>query len=175
MVKINYKGWAKAGGVFGILAWIIAWIFQKVMPEGGLATISFAAVDVDAASRIKAGVDTSLGAKIMSALQGVPIIGQSGIYNFLVIIVSAIAIFWVGRTLYNYLPKGKTPVTKLLLVATYGSLVVGIILGLLAKTATAIPIWFGTVLATLIAFGIVALVYVGINRKISAKIAPIPE
>lgn len=176
MAKMNVKSWGKAGALFGLLAWVVGWLVGKLFPEG-IGTISFAIApsNIDVGSQLRAGVDTSLGAKILSVTQGILPVGGI-LYQFLVVVISGIAVFLVGRFAYQYLMKGRTPVTRLLLTALYGSLGIGLLLGIMVRKF-AIPIWT-SVLATAIAFLIIATIYVTINKKagtIGRKLAPIPE
>lgn len=175
MKKINFMKWGKAGAVFGILAYLIGWILSKIF-EDGIATITFSFIDVDAGQQLRAGIDQSLGAKIMAAVQGIPIISQGFLQQALIVVLSGIGVFIVGRLIAvnTPFPMGKTPTTRLMLAAVYGSVILGLLLGVSLRTLS-IPVWAGSVAAMIIAFGIVAAIYALLNNKVSKSVFAIPE
>lgn len=175
--KIDYKGWAKTGVVFGI----VAFLFGKLMvmiAEKGLATFYFAVADFDVATPLRSGVNTGFDAKIMAYLQGIPIVGAGWINQLLVIGLSSIAIFFVGRLIIEGIFPAKMQlrgkVGMLAETAAVGSLVVGLLLGLMITKSVQIPIWTAA-FSTFIAFGVVALVYMGLHKFVSDKYFPVAQ
>lgn len=160
MPRLDYKGWIKTALVFGGLAFIFSKLLLMFF-EKGLATVYFTVAEFDVGSKLRAGVDTSFGAKVMSVMQGVPIVNQPIITQLLTIGLSSIAVFLIGRFVLDLLPDGvkaKTPAFRLAEVATIGSIVVGLFLGLMLTKSIQIPVWTAAI-STFVAFAIVSFAY----------------
>lgn len=176
MAKVNVQKWAQAGIVFGILGAVISWLYSIFSPNG-IANISFAMADIDVASKLQQGIDTSLGAKILGPLSG--ILPQIGWFSALLLVaVSGLVVFVFGRYLYEWIPvRARTKQGKLMYVALWGSLAVGMILSLMGGTIADMMSWsfLWITVATAIAFLITALIYVYVLNRFMPKIAIIPE
>lgn len=176
MAKVNVQKLAQTGVVFGILALAISWLYSIVSPKG-IANISFAFADIDVASALQSGVDTSLAARILSPLSG--ILPQTGVFmSLLGVGVAGLIVIVVGGYLYELIPyRAKSKQMKLMAFALYGSVAVGAVLAFMAGTITSMISWgyLQVIAGTAIAFLIVALVYVFVANRFMPKIAIIPE
>ena len=178
MGKVNFKKWAQVGIVFGLLASLLGWLTSMLPFKNGIANISFAFADIDVGSALKTGVGSGIGEKIVSILNGIVPIGGTTLGGLIAVAVSGLAVMVAGRYIYEmatfYRAGGKK--AKLVAVAIYGSLAVGVVLSFMAGTlASMISLSFVWItLATIIAFLMVAVVYVIANNYLP-KIAVIPE
>jgi len=177
MAKVNINKWAQVGVVFSLLAASISWLYTLFF-KNGIANITFAVADIDVGTALKGGVDTSLGGKLIGMLNGIFPIGGTWIGNLLTLAISGFIVIVAGRYIYEWFTffRARSSRVKLMTVATYGSLLVGVILALMGGKITGVLTWgfLQVMAATAIAFLIVASVYLLVN-KFMPKIAILPE
>ncbi len=160
-----------------IISWLLTWLYSSLLKfmQGGIATISFSAINVNVGERIKQGIGTSFAEKYIGSLLGsVPV----GVQTLILLFVSALIIVSVGTWLNRQIGDfGKTPNTKFAFDLSIGSIVVGLLVGFASGTATLKPSLaaLGTGLAVFIYFLIVAGAY-NLLRNFGAKeILPTPR
>ena len=134
-----------------VISWLLTWVYSFF--KGGIANITFAAIDVNVGKQIASGLDTSLAGKLIGSMIGaVP----AGLQTFILLFVSALAIVILGRWVNEQLGnQGKTPNTRFAFDLTIGAVLVGLVLGLISPSIGAL----GGVVALGIYFLIVAGVY----------------
>lgn len=143
-----------AAGVTGI-SYALGWVYNKWFPEG-LANLSFSAVEIPVREQIKAGIDTSLSGKLLGYLGGV--IPQGGLVGALITLyVAAFLVVLLGSIISERINFGKTETAKFAVGMTLAAAVIGVVMGYMSPSIGAV----GAMIAMLIYFGIVALVYVG--------------
>lgn len=149
-----------AGAAVGVTAisYGLGWAYNKFIADG-IATLTFSAVDVNVASQIKAGVDTTLAGKLLAYMQGV--IPSGGIWGALIMLyVASFLVVLIGGLIGERIALGKTDVARFGIGMGLAAGVIGLIVGSMSVSVGAV----GTALAMLIYFGIVALVYVNLRR-----------
>lgn len=159
-----------------VVGWLLTWIYSLLpFAKNGIATISFAAIDVNVGQQIQQGIDTSFAGKYIGSLIGsVPV----GLQTFILLFVSALAIIAIGTYLNKQFGDfGKTPNTKFAFDLTIGAIVVGLAVGFMSGTATLRPSLaaLGSALALLIYFLIVAGVYNLLRNFGLANVLPTPR
>jgi len=159
-----------------VVGWLLTWLYS-ILPfaKNGIATISFAAIDVNVGQQIQQGIDTSFAGKYIGSLIGsVPI----GLQTFILLAVSALVIIGIGTWLNKQIGDfGKTPNTKFAFDMNIGAIVVGLVVGFMSGTATLKPSLaaLGTALAVLIYFLIVAGVYNLLRNFGLKEVLPTPR
>lgn len=133
-----------AGGISILLSWLIAWL--KIP----LVNVTFSAIDVNVRDQVQQGISTDLGAKILGLFSGLTKITLPAILGML---LGYVLVVYLGRIIYTYVPKSKTPVGRMSLVLLLGSLAASII----AIMAFKLPA-VGTLLAMGLYFVIISLV-----------------
>jgi len=159
-----------------VIGWLLTWIYSMLpFAKNGIATISFAAIDVNVGQQIQQGIDTSFAGKYIGSLIGsVPV----GLQTLILLFVSALVIIGIGTWLNKQIGDfGKTPNTKFAVDMTIGAIVVGLIIGFMSGTSTLRPSLaaLGTTLALLIYFLIVAGVYNLLRNFGMKEVLPTPR
>ena len=145
-------------GLIGAIVGLVATLISKYYPEGGILNLKLASpIELDVLSRLRQGLDTSLGEKLFGYFNGVlPIEGNVWLWAA----VTGAIVVVAGRYLLDYIPffKPKTTTQKLAIVLFYGT----VVMALLTKTMTVgLNLTFASVLGTLLVYYIiVALVSV---------------
>ena len=149
----DFKKIALASAGVAAISYGLGWIY-KFFPEG-LVNLSFSAVEVPVREQIKSGFDTTIAGKLLSYLGGS--IPQGGVIAALIMLyVAAFVVVWLGSFISERINFGKTETVKFAVGMTLAAVILGIVVGTMSPTIGAL----GTMLAMLIYFGIVALVYV---------------
>lgn len=139
----QYWGLGVAVGVVSVAVskWIYPWISKFF--GGSIATIKLAnPLDIDVASKLQTGLDTTIGEKFFGFFNGLlPIQGSTWLWA----IITGILVIVGGRIAYTYLYKG-TQKTKLPLIMLYGTLLFGVVFKL---TTPSLSIEFFSLILTL--------------------------
>ena len=158
------------------VSWLLTWFYSTLkFAQEGIATISFAAVDVNVGKQISAGIDTSFAGKYVGSLIGsVPV----GLQTFILLLVSAVIIVGVGTWINKQIGDfGKSENTKFAFDMAIGAIAIGLTVGFMAGTTGLKPnlAALGTALATLIYFLIVAGAYSLLRNFGLREVLPTPR
>ncbi len=154
-------------GVTGV-SYGLGWLYNKFFAEG-IATLTFSAINVDVASQIKAGIDTSLGGKLLAYLKGVIPAGGT-MSALLTLFVAAFIIVWLGGLVRDKINYGKTDNAKFGFGMAIAAGLVGLVTGALSPSIG----YLGAALALLIYYSVIALVYTGLRSTEFGKFLPAP-
>lgn len=150
-----------------LLSWLYSMLKLKIPAlANGIATITFAAVDVNVGNRIQSGVDTSVAGKFLGAHLG----AFGGFQQILLIFISAFAIILIGMWINKFFDLGKTDNTRFAWELTLGAAAIGILFGYLSPNVSII----GTVVAYGIYFLIVSFVYAQVRNLGAKNVLPVP-
>ena len=166
-MAINFQNAGKVGAGVGVISMGLSYLYGMLFKGGGFATVQFAAIDVNVREQITSGVDTGLASKVLGYMSGViPTGGTLG--ALITVAIAGIIVVMLGSLIRGFgAPDGSTQNMKLLSTLFYGSLVGGFILSYMNGAGVALP-QIGTVVAMVIYFGVVALVYNGLREKFSS-------
>ena len=158
------QGWGLVGALVGLTAAVIS----KFYPSGGLLNLKLASpISLDIASKLKAGLDTTISEKVFGFFNGLlPINGNV----WLMAALTGAILMILGRYLLDWIPffKPRTTMQKMTLVLFYGSVVVMLYLGTLSP---ALNVTFISVLGTLLVyFAILALISLLVINTMKVKI-----
>lgn len=167
--------WSALG--VAVISYLLSWLYNLAKVKipalaNGIATITFAAVDVNVGQQILAGVDTSVAGKFLGAHLG----AFGGFQQWALLYISAIAIIVIGMWVNKLTDLGKTENTRFAFELTLGAIILGLGFGSISpsisvsKAGAAI----GTALAMLAYFAIVALVYAQIRNLGAKNVLPVP-
>ena len=160
-MAMDFRKIAGVGASVGLLSLGLGKLYNAIVPEGGLTTVSFAIIDVNVGQQISAGIKTDLASRVLGFLSGANIPLPMALITS---IIAGIIIVWLGVLAVGFvkgfgLPTGKTAMGQLAAVLFYGSLFGGVVVGLIGNSIdSTIPV-LGTVIAMLIYYMIVAVVY----------------
>lgn len=161
--------WSALG--VAVISYLLSWLYNLAKVKipalaNGIATITFAAVDVNVGQQIQSGVDTSVAGKFLGAHLG----AFGGFQQLALLYISAIAIIVIGMWANKLTDLGKTENTRFAFELTLGAATIGLIFGYLSPSVKVI----GTVVAYLIYFAIVAFVYAQVRNLGAKNVLPIP-
>lgn len=148
-----------------VISYLLSWLYTYARAKipalaDGIATVTFSAVDVNVGKQVLSGIDTSLAGRFLGAHLG----AFGGFQQWILLFVSAAAIITIGMYVNKLFDLGKSENSKFAFELTLGAAVLGVILGYASPTLG----YFGTVLAMLIYFTIVAGIY-SWARNLGAK------
>lgn len=138
------------------ISWLLSWLYKYAQAKipaiaNGIATVTFAAVDVNVGQRVVSGVDTSVAGKFLGAHLG----AFGGFQQIILLFISAIAIIVVGMYVNKLFDLGKSENSKFAWELTLGAVAIGLVFGYLSPSLG----YLGTAVAYGIYFLIVSGVY----------------
>ena len=150
----------------GASSWLLGMLLTLLGKSGvtGLqSSLNIAPIAEGVKQNIQSGINTSLATKIIGWLNGLPLFDLMGL---LTLIFSGFLIVWIGSGIFDVLPKNfdwfrKTPLRKLVSIATIVTIISGFIVTIWSNNAISgvkLPA-FTAVLTMVIYFAIVAFVY----------------
>ena len=150
---VDYKKTAMAAVGVTAISYGLGWVYNKYFADG-IATLTFSAVDVNVASQVKAGIDTSLAGKLLGYLGGVIPVG--GTMNaLLTLFVASFLVVMLASFIADKIAVGKTETTKFGVSMAVSAFVIGLVAGSVSPSIGSL----GAGIAMLIYFGIVAFIY----------------
>ena len=158
------------GAGLGVSSWILGIVAAALGKSGitGLqSSLAISPIADGVKQHIQSGINTSLAAKIIGWLNGVPLFDFMGL---LTLVLGGFLIIWIGSFIFDWLTntfKGgmawfsKGTIRKFVSITVLGTIVSGLMVTILSNMGIAgvkLPA-FATVLTMVIYFTIVALVY----------------
>lgn len=158
----------------GVSSWILGLLLTLLGKSGvtGLqSSFGIAPIATGVKQNIQEGINTSLAAKIIGWLNGLPFFDLMGL---LTLAISGFLIVWIGSAIFDWLINtfknlawfGKTPIRKIVSIAIIGTIVSGWIVTIwsnMSLTGIKLPA-FTAILTMVIYFAIVALIYGGLAK-----------
>tara|TARA_Y100000310_G_scaffold345_2_gene426 strand:+ start:1077 stop:1625 length:549 start_codon:yes stop_codon:yes gene_type:complete len=171
------------GAGIGAVSWLLGRAYNFFIPEGGIATGAFSAVelpllplDINVQQQIIGGVNTDVASRLLSTLGGGEIAVFAGLVMAVLagIVVTAIGVYSVNaiKGVKIPLPTGRKSIGKITAIMVYGTLIGGFVLGLMGG-GVAIPA-LGLVISLVIYYLIVGWVYGFLQRNLIKQL-PSPE
>lgn len=171
------------GAGIGAVSWLLGRAYNFFIPEGGIATGTFSAVnlpllplDINVQQQILGGVNTDVASMLLATLGGGEIAVFMGLVMAMIagIVVTTIGVFTINaiKGAKLPLPTGKKSIGKITAIMVYGTLIGGFILGLIGG-GVVIPA-LGLVIALVIYYLIVGWVY-GLVQRNLLKQLPSPD
>ena len=170
--------WSALG--VAVISYLLSWLYNYAKVKvpalaNGIATVTFAAVDVNVGSRISSGLDTSVAGKFLGAHLG----AFGGFQQWILLFISAFAIILVGMWINKGLEMGKTENSKFAFELTFGAVAIGLVFGYMSSGAGGIALTApaaaaGTAFAYGIYFLIVAAIYSGLRNAGAKNVLPTP-
>jgi len=155
---VDYKKSAMAAVGVTVISYGLGWVYSKYFADG-IATLTFSAVDVNIASQVKSGIDTSLAGKLLSYLGGVIPVG--GTMNaLLTLFVASFLVVVLASFIADKITVGKTETTRFGVSMAIAAGVIGLIVGSISPSVGSL----GTGIAMLIYFSIIALIYSALSN-----------
>ena len=160
----------------GIVSWLLGMIltlFGKSGITGLQSSLSIAPIAEGVKQNIQSGINTSLAAKIIGWLNGLPLFDFMGLLTlslagFLIVLIGSFVFDWLVDKFKNLAWFAKTPIRKLVGIAVIGTIISGWIVTIWSNSGLSgikLPA-FTTILTMVIYFAIVALIF-GALAKVS--------
>jgi len=168
MMKVQ-KAFQIGVGV-GVTSWILGMLLTLLGKSGitGLqSSFGIAPIAQGVKQNIQAGINTSLAAKIIGWLNGLPLFDFMGLLTlavsgFLIVLIGSVLFDWLTNTFKaNFAWFSKGPIRKMVSIATIGTIVSGFGVTIWSNSSISgvkLPA-FTAVLTMVLYFAIVAFVY----------------
>lgn len=161
---------AMLGASVGLTSLALGRLWEKVFEGVAVQFSVLPAIDINVRQRIAEGVNTDVISKLLAILSGgrielLPAIIISIIAGITVVFLGSFAVDFISKNL-KMLPTGKKPIGKMVALLFYGSILGGLIVGLLSSTLNLPSV--GVALSMIMYYAIVGLVYGFIASNIKA-------
>lgn len=163
-MAIDYMKSARIGAVVGVLSALVGKAYNAFAGGGQIqASLDLAPLGEGVKAQIQAGVPTELPAKIIAWLNGILPLSVEGIIT---LAIAGAVTFVIGAFVVNLINNAffnKTALRRIVSMAVLGSIASGIILAFWSSGGLVLPA-IGTIIALVVYYVIVALIYNGLGK-----------